>query len=221
MQLSPACASMAEFTTPKKSKMSDAWEKATSSKKAPRKKASPDIPSQVRKSLTDNFKDMNPAEVDCVLRDGLTLRQKLEEDKRKNAECPGSVSFGKLYYIQLRTLYSSSEKVEQKLVPDKSLAVRPEVLDAAAQALKHPPQRAPLVQLLSRVTELSQPELVGVLRWCLQLHPSSSADQLKSAKAVMACVSRLGLEKKFPNEISLMKDKFDEILVQAACSCKT
>ena len=204
------------YSAPKKSKMDDAWDRATSGKKTlQRKKPSPDIATQVRKALTDNFRGMSSEELDGVLRDGLTLRQRLQQDKRQNAETPGSVQFGKLYYSELRALYSGSDKIEQKLVADKSLVVRPELLDVAARALRHPPQRATFVQLLARVSDLNQAETVGIPRWCLQLNPALSAEQLNSAKAVMQCVARLGLAAKFPTELNLMREKFDEILLQA------
>ena len=129
------------------------------------------------------------------------------QDKRKNAQKPGSVFFGKLYYTELRTLYSGSESVQQQL-------------KAARQALQHPPQRAPLVQLLARVPDLSQAEVVGVMRWCLQLNPASSPDQTHSANSVLAAVSRLGLAQTFPHEIQ-MRPKFDKILVQVGLRYKS
>ena len=206
--------------TPKKAagkKLAEEWQLASGSKvKVSRPKRTHSAEAQVRKSLADNFKYMSAAEIDGTVRQGMTLRQRLMRDKQQPLDSPGSVAFGKCYYQALRDLYADGNKVEVLLRPDPSLEVRQELVEAATAALKHLPNRSMLVQFLKVTTALNQAEFVGVLRWMMSLHPSASSDQLKSGLTVLETVARLKLHEKFPHEASLVKSKWDEILLEAS-----
>ena len=177
----------------------------------------PNLASQVRKSLTDNFKALSPEEIDCTLRDGLTLRQRLQKDKEFNLQKAGSIHFGKHYYEELRQLYSDRTRPEKQLKPKPGLEIQEELMEAATAAMKHPPNRALLVHLLKSLPEVNQAEVVGIFRWLLQLHPAASMNQMESCKAVLDFVVRLDLKSAFPEEVNCMRPKFDEILLQAPC----
>ena len=207
--------------TPKKAgkKLTADWELASGSKpKGLRPKKVQSVDSQVRKSLADNFKNMSAADIDATVRQGMTLRQRLTHDKLQQQNNPGSLVFGKFYYQSLRDLYSSSNNTEALLKPDPSLEIRSELIDAAASALRHPPNRSFMVQILKSTPALNQAEYVGVLRWMMSLHPASSSDQLKSGLAVLEATARLKLHEKFEREASLVRAKWDEILLEAIWS---
>ena len=199
---------------PGKSALDSSWHEL-SGKKPPRNKRQPSVDEQVRKSLKDNFKSLGPKETDGTVRDGLTLRQRLRVDKERAQKDPKSVQFGRKYYDALRQLYADSERAEMCLKPDDTLAARPELLSAATAAMKHPPNRSLMLAFLQTAQELNRTEVVGIFRWFLKLHPASSSDQLEACKNVLEMVARLKLESKFETECKLVRDKFDEVLLQA------
>ena len=51
------------------------------SAKSKRNRAPRDLESQIEKLLRDHFKGWGPQQVDCTIREGLSLRQKLLRDK--------------------------------------------------------------------------------------------------------------------------------------------
>ena len=199
------------------SKLAAAWHAETESVKQPRPRRTQNVDSQVRKAITDNLRCMSPSELDGILVDGLTCRQRLRQDKVQAISDAGSIQFGKHYYNKLRSMYVDKQSVQGKLQPDPALEVQPGLLHAAAVAMRHPPCRSHMVQLLERALSLNQAEVCGIFRWTLTLHPAGSADQLEACKSVVACAARLKLQASLPKETALMRDKFDEILLQVPC----
>eukprot|EP00971_Amphidinium_carterae_P141294 2799490-Amphidinium_carterae.1 len=64
------------------------------------------IETQVYRALKDNFPSWGRDRTHGVLRDGKSLAERIEIDKRRNAAAPGSVAMGPAYYEALRTLYA-------------------------------------------------------------------------------------------------------------------
>ncbi|CAE7712127.1 unnamed protein product [Symbiodinium sp. CCMP2592] len=200
------------------SKLAAAWQAETEGVKLPRPKRAQNVDSQVRKAITDNLRSMTPTELDGILVEGLTCRQRLKRDKAQASAAAGSIQFGKHYYTRLRAMYADKQSVQQKLQPDPALEVQPALVRAATAAMGHPPCRSHMVQFLERALSLNQAEICGIYRWTLTLHPAGSADQLEACKCVVACAARLKLQASAGKETALMLDKFDEILLQAFLS---
>eukprot|EP00969_Alexandrium_andersonii_P088978 3927175-Alexandrium_andersonii.AAC.1 len=55
---------------------------------------------------------------------------------------------------------------------------------------KHPINRGPMISLLGTMTNPNLSEAVGVLKWCLELNPSVSNDQLRGCLETIRFVSR-------------------------------
>ena len=58
-------------------------------------------------------------------------------------------------------------------------------------------------------------ELVGILRFCLQCQAAISVEQQKCIILTMKYVQRLGLADKFPQEMEIMKPKFNDGMLGA------
>eukprot|EP00971_Amphidinium_carterae_P293994 5837040-Amphidinium_carterae.1 len=60
------------------------------------------VESKVYRALLDHFKDLSPLQIDSVIVNKLTLRQKLTQDKRAWMEDKSSIVMGKKYYMELK-----------------------------------------------------------------------------------------------------------------------
>lgn len=90
----------------------------------------------VDKILKDNFKGHTQFEVDGMLHEGMTLRQRLLHDRRRHNEDARSLPMGGPYYKELKTLYTSCDSPARLLkVADTTVAVS-DTLVAALMALK-------------------------------------------------------------------------------------
>ena len=80
-----------------KSALDSAWEDQGSTTKANKPKSDRNVSEAVRKALRDSCKWAGPEETDCAVHEGLTLRQRLERDKRAASEGDKTKVFGKSY----------------------------------------------------------------------------------------------------------------------------
>ena len=175
------------------------------------------VSEQVAKAIRDNFKDFSQAEIDSNLVDGKTLRQRLTADKELNSSQKGSVTTGRYYYTRLRDLYSSKDSNPEKLLtagPDPG-EVSDQLWTAMVATKKMPINRVPIMSFLETSTkEPNKAELVGILRFCLQCQASISAEQQRCIILTMMYLVRFGLHKKYPDEMQIMKPKFNDGLTK-------
>jgi hypothetical protein len=169
----------------------------------------------VQKCIVDNFKGFSDAEVDGIQHDGLTLRQRLLRDKTdKDASGKQAVVTGARYYRELRNLYSSNmNPIKQLIVTDESTP-RSEVFNAMLAAKRPPINRNPLINYLTTAENPNMSEVIGILKWCLELNPLGSACQLRGVMEVMRWVTRCELETTYSKQLAHLKAKFNEALVQ-------
>lgn len=168
----------------------------------------------VQKILVDNFRSFSDAEIDGIQHEGLTLRQRLERD-RQAKQSESSVCMGARYYRELKALYSSSMNPSKQMgVTDDSTPSK-EVFDAMVAAKRHPCNRAPMINYLQTADSPNMSEAMGIFKWCLELNPLASTEQLRGVLEVMGWVRRLGLTASYPTQSSLLNTKFNEALVQA------
>ena len=64
---------------------------------------------KIRKAIYDNVKmrDVSPEALDGRIVNGVTMREQIEIDKRKNDEKKGSIKMGSTYWSHLRCVYRS------------------------------------------------------------------------------------------------------------------
>jgi hypothetical protein len=123
---------------------------------------------------------------------------------------------GAKYYAKIKALYQTEDSPMKLLkVTDDTLVIGTQLLKAIVSAKAKQPNRQPMLGYLNTADKPNQKELVGILRWGLDLKPSSSAEQLRCCLDLMRYVARLQLDKAFPTEIGIMHSHFDDSLVQA------
>ena len=124
---------------------------------------------------------------------------------------------GRGYYNYLRVGYQSLiHPNKQLVVTNPDLEVRPELFQAMMASKKVPAQRQPMLQLLQNMTTIpNQSEVVGILRWCVELRPTASSEQYQGVIQTMRWLVRLGLDKLFPVETKVCVGAFEQGLLQA------
>jgi hypothetical protein len=202
---------------PKRSLLEAAFQGESATKRPRRSLGAATVAQQVAKALHDNFKNFTEAQIDSAIVDGVSLRARLTRDKAQNAEKPGSVTMGRIYYNKLKMLYAGENHPTKLLIiKDASAQVRPELFQAMLASKRTPPQRQPMLQLLQNMSEQpNQSEVVGILRWMASLTPSLSSEQYQGVIQTMRWLTRLGLDKEFKAEVEVCKSYFEEGLLLA------
>ena len=99
-----------------------------------------DTEKQVEKLIRDNFKSWSSAKLDGTVLGGLTLRQRLADDKRKNRR--GEQSMGATFYKELKLLYAGADAPALQLhVKDSKQCVRLGLVAALKDATAAYPSR--------------------------------------------------------------------------------
>ena len=95
--------------TPMKSgKLDAAFREESSSTKLTRVTEKKNVALQVRKALATNCRDLSHEEIDVVRVGGVTLRERLTQDKERDNE-GDKVVFGKRYYASLKAKIFESQ----------------------------------------------------------------------------------------------------------------
>ena len=124
---------------------------------------------------------------------------------------------GQSYYRMLRMGYQNiTHPLKQLTIADPDAEVRQEVFQAMLACKKVPAQRQQMLQLLQNMTTIpNQSEVVGILRWCVELRPTASSEQYQGVIQTMKWLTRLGIDEIFPNETLVCKPCFEQGLPQA------
>ena len=170
----------------------------------------------VQKCIVDKPRGFTDAEIDGAQHDNMTLRARLTRDKGiKKDSGVAPVVMGARYYKELRLLYSSSfNPMKQLPVTDGSTPGKG-VFAAMIAAMRFPCNRRPTINYIMTAGEPHMAEAIGILKWCLELNPISSIEQLREILEVMRRVSRCKLRDTYANQAKLLSDKFNEALTQA------
>ena len=125
----------------------DAWAQGPTSMRVPRKRLDPSVHSQVRRSLSDNFPSLSEYEKDVYRQpdDGMTLRERLTEDKTQKKQSRPKV-FGAPYYDMLRRRYSVEDHASVELALAEWELPTAQLLKSTGLALAHRVNRSPLRQ---------------------------------------------------------------------------
>mmetsp|Transcript_31827 Transcript_31827/g.72651 ORF Transcript_31827/g.72651 Transcript_31827/m.72651 type:complete len:662 (+) Transcript_31827:107-2092(+) len=174
------------------------------------------IETQVYRALKDNFPTWGRDRTHGVLRNGKSLAERIESDKRRNASQPGSVSMGPAYYEALRTLHADSrDPSEQLKVKNTTVAVSADCLTAMVAAKSRPANRSLMVSWCKRTETINQTEIVGVLRWFVGLKGHKQDEQHLTELEVVKLMKRLSVDKSFPEEWSIVKEKSEDVMLKA------
>ena len=155
---------------------------------------------QCERALKEHFPGWPRGQVDLVLVNGQSLRQRLTADiharnAKQNQQRPGSS-----YWSEIRALYGtvSTTSLDYPFaVEDASTEVSQELIDAL-KAAKNPNttvrSKAPLTALFGSVTALSQREFCGISRHMVTVRPSVSDSSLQLCLDFLRMIARLHLQ---------------------------
>ena len=207
-----------ELQTPKKQSsrnaLDAAWGELPSSTKVNKPRSERDVSEAVRKALNDACRWAGPEERDCAVHEGLTLRQRLERDKRAALNGDKTKVFGKTYYLQLRQWYGAKSNTRELLQMKPDHKISPELFKAIAQMLRKPPNRSYMSQWSNSCTSLQENDVVGMCRAMLELCPQASGEQLHTATDIIKGIARADGWSTFPDIHRVMREKIDECLLQ-------
>jgi len=123
----------------------------------------PTIAQQAR-AIHDHFKELRASQVDAVVINGETLRERLTRDKEQRQAGGKEVKFSGAYYTSLREQYSKGGQNDDNFqVKQKAQEVH-EDLDKGLRRLRTCNDKALLVKYLTSTTSCNQKELVGLCR---------------------------------------------------------
>jgi hypothetical protein len=172
------------------------------------------------RALDDNFKGWPSSLTDGLRVDGLTLRETITRDKRRQREETG-FAMGAVYYRDLKSKYQApDDPAKQLVVADATLPVSPSLV-VALQALRGGvPNRTVLTEFLAGDPTLNQKELVGLLRVVLEQKPAVSAAAASLCLDVLKYCARKRFLAAHPAEMQVMRAIFDQTLLQSFLQLK-
>ena len=154
-------------------------------------------------------------EVDGLLVDGKTLRNRLLEDRRQHNSAPRSLPMGGPYYKKLKGLYCSEDSPFRSLrVHADTIAIDESLIEALLALKGQKNHRGLLADWLSSASRCNQSDLVGVLKVALDHNPQGSNNSLYVVVDVMTFIKRLSLDKIHGAEVSCLRSHFDVALVR-------
>lgn len=174
----------------------------------------------VAKVLADNFGGFSEAELHLHEVGGFTLSGRIAED-RARVQRGEHIAMGKVYYEGLRRKYRSPSSAHTMLEPLDENEPLDDHLVAALEALVSGRKTSDLlISWTEAVSSVSQRNLVALFRQLLVLPPSKSLEQASISIAVMKMLVRIGLDKKFPEEVGCMASQWDAACVKSLASFK-
>jgi hypothetical protein len=176
------------------------------------------VQSVVAQKIRDNFKDATAEETDLKqnIEDGRTMRQRLTHDFDMAIMKGQRISWGRCYYDMIRHVYCEDRDVHKALAPNaeqKLLEVAPALNKAMEKASQKKPDRAPMVDWLSRSRECpNAKEIRGILRWATTLKPGC-AKQLQDAKRVMTFLVRLKVKAVHAECLAVVRSWLSDVML--------
>ena len=192
-----------------------AWSSDRESKLA-RSSGDQSLAGQVRKAIYSNLKmrGVSPEALDGRRRNGVTMREQVEIDKKKNMVCKGSVKMGKVYWDNLRTAYMSKASASQRLAIDDGSRPTDDLWQVLRLYSKPPCNRQVLRQWLSTQTEMTFPNFKATGQCLLRLKPSASLEQLQTCKDLIDAWYRCRCHISWPEEFGLLRGHIDAVGLQ-------
>ena len=197
------------------SALSAAWKEETGARPARGRvsKSEEDIPSMVRKSLSDNFPGWSEGEIYHIKHNNMSLYDTLYQAKLEWVKCK-HIKHGPFFYENLRTKYSCESRPWNQLKIANIDDVPVALLDALEAHLHH--KKGPLVAYADAMTEVqSEAEAKCLMIALSKLRPGTSQQQLTVAMSLLEALSRTKAFDLYPDTRSIMRASIDETLLQA------
>lgn len=176
---------------------------------------------QVTKALYDNFKGMSEAEINLNLIDGMSLRDRVADAKRRQQQGE-TVSMGKSFYTALREQYSGEMSASSQLkVRDDQEPEDSRMREALMMMLRHNRDTSAITQWLLFSDLCSQKNFVGLCRGILLVPPSQSIGNAKLVLDFARYVARVSAFRVFEAECRLMKTHIDLALQKSFAHMKS
>jgi len=149
----------------------------------------------------------------------LACQDRLLADKRK-AKAEGR-KLGSCYWAQLKQLYSVTDLEKVLMVKDPSEMVQPKLIEALKQATStntNFKSKSLLTTYFAQGSSMNQKELCGVIKHLLRSKVKGNTTSCKCMLQFMKFVIKAGLHEKYPEELDVLRDQFDEAPMQRAIS---
>ena len=185
--------------------------------KAPRRLRRRNTDEAVAKAIRDNFLGWEGAATDQHLVGGVSLRQQIKIDKKRqqNKEVDAPV-MGKRYYEEVREKFlASSSPLKRLKVLNSKEELHPELEKALVGLNLHNRKFEQIMDFVERGPELNQLSLVCLYKHALKVNPSSSSECTNFCIGLLGYISRHSLDRKFPEEWELVKTNLDEGLCKS------
>ena len=144
---------------------------------------------------------------------GLTMYQRLWNDKYKVIIEKEDVKLGKCYYEDLRIMYEGADAADSKLIPPENMEVQESLVQACVQMVKCPPNRSVIAVWAQTTTEMNEADAIMVSKMMLRLEPGASQEQRTTATDLLQSLCRLRMFDKHKYILEIMKGTADMILL--------
>ena len=169
-----------------------------------------DLEAMVEKLLKDNFKGWTSRQIDCVMKDGLSLRQTLVRDTEEHLA--GNIKMGKNYYNALKLRFVDVETPASRLkVANAADFENPKLKAALVELTGHRGNMKPMLAFLEEDEVDNQKSVVAVLRASLDIKPESGPKQTNVIIEVMRWIKRNKVDEKYGNVLQgAFRQRFGE-----------
>lgn len=198
-----------------------AHEAETGRKKVMRRLARQSTDEVVQKAISDSLKDLSPEEIDGHRNlQGHTARELIAQRKRDHRRDPRTFPCGAKFYAEVRRAFKHPSAAALHLAArDDDGEVSRMLLDAMV-TWKKTGNRSPFAGCLRLIEQVTRADLIGVLRWALELKPTVSAEQLRCSLAAARFAARMDMATHWPHELAAIADWLDELLLHMWSTCK-
>lgn len=163
----------------------------------------------VTKALNDNFKGLSEAEMNLTLIDGMSLRDRVADAKRRQ-KAGEKITLGKGFYNQLREQYGGVNSVSRQLrVKDDTEPEDQKMQECLMLMLRHNRDSNPITQWLLFSDLCSQKNFVGCCRAFLMISPQQSIANAKLVLDFARYVARTKAHEVFHDEWTRMRPHVD------------
>ena len=141
--------------------------------KTKQRKVERSVEQDVEQAIRDNLKMLSPFELDGLVVDGKTCRQRLTQDKEEWRDPALRKSMGKTYYRHLRQMYTAEGNAGTSIsVPSsgKELPIDPRLLKAVVACQSGRPNRALMVGYLGHCEKPNAKDRRGCLNLFSPFH---------------------------------------------------
>eukprot|EP00971_Amphidinium_carterae_P338188 6475424-Amphidinium_carterae.3 len=146
-----------------RSKLSAAWAvEAASLEGRYSKKTKTSLANLVQVAIRQNCGELSAYETDHLVVEGLTLRQRVTQDKEKKQNNPQSVIMGKAYWEQLRKMYTSNSSELKQLGAVHVQSIPKKLFDAVSKTRQRIPDRRSLAEYASSAESITKPSDQGL-----------------------------------------------------------